>query len=60
MKMNISLNNAIGLLEQCLINGIRGKEELYDWFESEESLIEHTVTDLTDLHETLKRLTQEV
>ncbi len=42
--MNITINNAIGLLEECLHNG--DKEQLQGWFLGERSLIEQTIHDL--------------
>lgn len=41
----ITLNNAIGLLEECLINGDKGEASLYAWFCEERNLICETVKD---------------
>jgi len=43
---NITLNNAIGLLEECLINGELGIEHLWAWYNAEKHLIKQTVVEL--------------
>ena len=42
----IALSNAIGLLNECLENGIAGPDKLWAWFSSERDLIEGTRDDL--------------
>jgi len=45
--MKNTINNAIGLLEECLENGERGS--LYAWFAKEEALIKRTLSELNGL-----------
>jgi len=44
--MNISMNNTIALLEECLHNGDKGPLTLYAWFKGERHLIEDTIREL--------------
>lgn len=46
---NIEINNAIGLLEECLENGIHSDEHLCTWFQSEKKLIIKTLDDIKSL-----------
>ena len=39
----ITLNNAIGLLGECLVNGDEGAAQLYAWFCGERHLISETI-----------------
>ena len=39
----ITSNNAIALLEECVMNGDLGVEQLYTWFQGERSTIMQTV-----------------
>ena len=41
-------NNAIGLLEECITNGEKGKDTLYAWFLGEYNLIAETIQLLSD------------
>jgi hypothetical protein len=43
----ITINNAIGLLEECITNGKSGKDILYAWFLEEQVLITSTIRELT-------------
>lgn len=43
----LETNNAIALLEECVINGKNGKDILYAWFLEEQGLIERTIKELT-------------
>jgi len=43
----ITLNNAIALLEECLINGDGGPFRLYAWFCEERDLIDRTIKDVS-------------
>jgi len=44
--MEITINNAIGLLKKCLANGEKGPLSLYAWFNGEKHLIETTISEL--------------
>jgi len=44
--MNITINNAIGLLKECLHNGDKGIASLQSWFLGERHLINQTIQDL--------------
>lgn len=46
--MGITINNAIGLLEECLENGNR-PSKLYAWFVNEENLIKQTIQELKEI-----------
>jgi len=39
----ITINNILGLLEECLINGDKDMSALYAWFSKERKLIEEVV-----------------
>ena len=39
----ITLNNAVALLEECMINGNLGPEQLWAWYQGEQFLIRQTV-----------------
>jgi hypothetical protein len=46
--MNESIvNDAITLLEECIVNGKSGKDALYAWFIEEQVLINSTIRELT-------------
>lgn len=46
--MNESIaNDAISLLEECIVNGKAGKEVLYAWFLGEQVLISSTIKEFT-------------
>ena len=47
--MDIDLNNAIGLLEECFANGDTSRDSLYAWFCGERHLIESTAQNLREL-----------
>ena len=47
--MRIAINNAIGLLEECLHNGDKGLVALQGWFLGERNLIEQTILDLSEI-----------
>ena len=47
--MDIDLNNAIGLLEECLVNGNISRDSLCAWFGGERHLIESTAQNLREL-----------
>ena len=49
--MEITINNALTLLEECLINGSTGQRWLYSWFIAEQDLIEKTVAEAKGLAE---------
>ena len=49
---DIAINNATGLLEECVHNGKKGKDFLWAWFLGEQSLIEDTIKELSDLQPT--------
>lgn len=46
-----TINNAIGLLEECLVNGQRSKLHLCAWFDGEAELIKRTAIDLRAIEE---------
>ena len=47
--MNESIvNDAITLLEECIINGKSGKDTLYAWFSKEQVLITSTIKEFID------------
>ena len=46
--MEITLNNLIGLLEECVGNGNEGPETLWAWFLAERGLIERTIKDVSN------------
>jgi hypothetical protein len=39
----ITINNLVALLEECMINGNLGSEQLYAWYLGEKELIKQTV-----------------
>ena len=41
--MDITRNNLIGLLEECLANGQLGIESLWAWYQGEKEVIKQTV-----------------
>lgn len=41
----IALNNLVELLEECMINGNLGPEQLYAWYLGEKELIRQAVLD---------------
>lgn len=41
----ITLNNLIGLLEECVINGEQGPSTLWAWFCANLELIDRTIKD---------------
>ena len=45
----IEINNAVGLLDECLENGIHSDENLCAWFQSEKKLIIKTLDDVKSL-----------
>lgn len=46
-RMNESIvNDAISLLEECIVNGKSGKDALYSWFSEEQVLISSTIKEL--------------
>jgi len=47
----IAVNNAIGLLEECIVNLRNGTIQV--WAVSEKNLIEQTIEDLRELEEEL-------
>lgn len=44
----ITINNAIGLLEELIDNGDNGRRSLIAWFLSERNLIENTIFHLKE------------
>ena len=42
-----TINNAIGLLEECITNGKSGKDILYAWFLGEQNLIDRTIKEFS-------------
>jgi hypothetical protein len=40
------INDAISLLEECVVNGKSGKDTLYAWFLGEQVLISSTIKEL--------------
>lgn len=40
-------NDAISLLEECVVNGKSGKDALYAWFLEEQVLIDSTIREFT-------------
>lgn len=42
----IALDNAIGLLNECLENGLKGRDTLWAWFSAERNTIEQARDDL--------------
>lgn len=42
---NITENNMIALLEECMVNGDKSIWQLWAWFVSERGLIERTIKD---------------
>lgn len=49
MIMSETINNATGLLEECLCNGDKSQMDLYNWFAAERRLIEDTIEELRSL-----------
>jgi len=47
--MDTTINNAIGLLEECYINGNQGIVALETWFLSERNLIFQTANELRQM-----------
>lgn len=45
------INNAVALLEEVIVNGMNGMENLYAWFLAEKELVEETVKNLIDAYE---------
>ena len=45
------LNNAVALLEECLVNGRKGGGRLHAWFLAEHHLIKKTVNNLNAYYE---------
>jgi hypothetical protein len=43
IKQEKKTNNAIALLEECIINGDLGIEHLWAWYQGERHLIKQTV-----------------
>ncbi len=41
-------NNLIALMEECVVNGNHGKENLYSWFRAEYDLIMTTLEDIPE------------
>ena len=46
--MEATINNATALLEEVIVNGKKGKDNLYAWFLGEQNLIENTIFDLLE------------
>ena len=44
----ITINNFVALLEECVDNGDEGPETLWAWFLAERGLIERTIKDVTN------------
>lgn len=44
--MDNTIKKAIGLLEECVINGSTGPQALCYWFNTERTLIERTIQEL--------------
>lgn len=53
--MNITLNNATAILEECLYNGSIGRDNLYAWFLGEKTSIEDVLFDLISFIEEPER-----
>ena len=51
--IDVTLNNLIALLDECLHNGDIGKDSLFAWFSGERSIIEQTLKDAEYYEETL-------
>ena len=51
--MEISINNANALLEECITNGEKGSDNLYAWFLNEKEFIKRTIIDLSEHTEDL-------
>ena len=52
--MDATINNAAGLLEECLVNGDKGIVALQSWFLAERHLIEQTIDGFEDILSELK------
>jgi len=55
--IDVTLNNLIALLDECLHNGDIGKDSLFAWFSGERSIIEQTLKDAEYYEETLTNRT---
>jgi len=44
----ITVNNFVALLEECVVNGDNGSSALYSWFCSERDLIDKTIKEYID------------
>ena len=47
--MENTINNAVALLEECIVNGDDGILSLESWFLGERHLIEQTVMELNEI-----------
>lgn len=45
---NITLDNMMGLLEECIVNGDRNPETLYAWFVENRNLMTSILRDVED------------
>ncbi len=47
----ITINNAIGLLDELIHNGSNNRESLIAWYESEKELIKSTLSELKEIED---------
>jgi len=47
--MNVTINNSIGLLKECLHNCDKGSTYLYGWCLGEKELIKQTINELEEI-----------